>query len=61
MMRKHLQVVPEHKAKGKRLFSSDQAYEEFRASLQKQVKGELDRQQEARRQSEEQAKRLLVS
>ena len=42
------------------LFPTEQAYQEFRERFQKEVKPELDRQREARRQSEEDAKRHLV-
>ena len=48
-------------AKSKPLFATEQAYQDFRASFQQEVKPELDRQREARRQSEEDAKRHLVS
>jgi len=47
-------------AKPERLFETEQEYQEFRASFQKEVKPELDRQREARRQSEEDAKKHLV-
>jgi hypothetical protein len=47
-------------AKSAPLFQTEQAYQDFRATFQKEVKAELDRQREARRQSEEDAKRHLV-
>ncbi len=56
-----LQLIPDEETKAQRLFSNDQEYQEFRVSLQKEVQGELERQREARRQSEEQAKKLLIS
>ena len=56
-----LQLIPDEESKAQRLFSSDQEYQEFRISLQKEIQGELDLQSEARRQSEEQAKKLLIS
>lgn len=55
-----LQLIPDEETKAQRLFSNDQEYQEFRTSLQKEVQGELERQREARRQSEEQAKKLLI-
>jgi hypothetical protein len=47
-------------AKSKPLFQTEQAYQDFRERFQKEVKPELDRQREARRQSEEDAKKHLV-
>jgi len=56
-----IQLVPDEETKAKRLFGSDQEYEAFRRSFQEQVKDDLERQQDARRQSEEQAKKLIIS
>jgi hypothetical protein len=47
--------------KSEPLFETEQEYQDFRASFQQEVKPELDRQREARQQSEEDAKRHLVS
>jgi len=47
-------------AKSEPLFQTEQAYQNFRATFQQEVKPELDRQREARRQSEEDAKKHLV-
>lgn len=56
-----LQLIPDEETKAQRLFSNEQEYQEFRISLQKEVQDELERQRDARRQSEEQAKKLLIS
>ncbi len=56
-----LQLIPDEETKVQRLFRNEQEYQEFRISLQKEVQDELERQREARRQSEEQAKKLLIS
>ncbi|HDL86595.1 MAG TPA: hypothetical protein ENH11_09800 [Candidatus Acetothermia bacterium] len=61
MIRKKLELVPDEESKAQPLFDTEQAYQEFQVSLQQEVKGELDRQREARRQSEERAKRCLIS
>lgn len=42
------------------LFQTEQAYQDFRDRFQQEVTPELDRQREARRQSEEAAKQHLV-
>jgi len=55
-----LVLVPDQQTKAKPLFETEAAYQEFRASYQKQVKADLDKQREARRLSEEEAKRHLV-
>ena len=61
MMPSNLQLIPEEdQAKATRLFESDQEYQAFCQSLQEQVKAELDRQRDARLQSEEQAKQHLI-
>lgn len=60
MMPKPLELVPDQQAKSEPLFASEAAYQEFRASYRQQVKADLDRQREARRLSEEEAKRHLV-
>lgn len=59
-LKEELELVPDQKAKFKPLFNSEREYQEFCADFQKQVKPALDRQQEARRLSEEEAKRHLV-
>ena len=46
--------------KPKPFFQTEKAYQDFRARFQTKVKPELDRQREARRQSEEDAKKHLV-
>ena len=56
-----LQLVPDEDTKATRLFNDEKDYQNFTASFQNDVKVELDRQREARRQSEEQAKKLLIS
>ena len=56
-----LQLIPEEESKSKRLFNTNKDYQDFRISLQKAVQHDLDRQREARRQSEEQSKQLLVT
>lgn len=55
-----LQLIPDEESKAQPLFKNDQEYQEFRVSLQKEIQGELDSQNEARRQSEEQAKKLMI-
>ena len=46
--------------KPKPLFRTEEEYQEFRQRFQEEVKPELDRQREARQQSEEDAKKHLV-
>jgi len=56
-----LQLIPGEELKSRRLFETDREYQDFEETLQMAVKAELDLQREARRQSEERAKRHLVS
>ncbi|MGH7176741.1 MAG: hypothetical protein ACREJC_05115 [Tepidisphaeraceae bacterium] len=58
--KEELELVPNQQAKFKPLFKSERDYQEFCASFQKEVKPALDLRQEARRLSEEEAKRHLV-
>lgn len=60
MMTHQLELVPDQNKKSKPLFKSEEAYQEFRASFYKQVKPGLDQNREARRLSEEAARRHLV-
>ena len=58
MKEERLELVPG--VKFEPLFRTEQEYQAFRASFQAEVKPELDRLREARRQSEEDAKKHLV-
>lgn len=58
MTNQHFELLPG--VRYKPFFPTEQAYQDFRERFQKAVKPELDRQREARRQSEEDAKRHLV-
>lgn len=60
MKDKELQLVNDEEARAERLFDTVAEYYQFSLSFQQQVKGDLDRYSEARRQSEEQAKQHLV-
>jgi hypothetical protein len=60
MTPKPLELVPDQQTKAKPLFETEAAYLEFRASYQTQMKADLDKQREARRLSEEEAKHHLV-
>ena len=55
-----LELVPNQQQKAKPLFKTEAAYQDFRTSFHQQVKPALDKHQEARRLSEEEAKRHLV-
>jgi hypothetical protein len=59
-MTHQLRLVPDQSKKSKPLFMNEEAYQKFRASFYEQVKPELDRNREARRLSEEAARRHLV-
>jgi hypothetical protein len=60
MTPKPLELIPDQREKATPLFETDAAYQAFRASFEQEVKVELDKQREARRLSEEEAKRHLV-
>jgi len=54
-----LKLLPDENERSQPLFTEHE-YQEFTLSFHDQVKAELDRYREARRRSEEQAKRHLV-
>ena len=58
--KKELELALGQKVKFEPLFQSEQEYQAFCADFRAKVKPALDRRQEARRLSEEQAKRHLV-
>jgi hypothetical protein len=60
MTQQPLELVKDQAKKSEPLFKSQSDYEQFRATFHQQVKPELDKHQEARRLSEEDAKRHLV-
>lgn len=60
MTNKKLELVPNEQSVAQPLFDTEQAHQAFLSGLQQEVKNELDQQREARRQSEERAKRHLI-
>ena len=55
-----IELVPNEAEVAKPLFSSDEAYNEFRESFMDEVIPELDRLLEARRKSEQEARQRLL-
>jgi DNA-binding transcriptional regulator GbsR (MarR family) len=51
-----LEIIPKQNEKGKRFFQTEEEYQEFRRTFFEEVKEDLERFQEARQQSEEEAK-----
>ena len=60
MKKNDIELVAGQQLKAKPAFPNDTAYQAFRARFQEQVKTDLDKQREARRLSEEEAKRRFV-
>jgi len=56
-MKDPLEVIPRQAELSRPLFNSEREYEEFRRSYAEEITPELEELREARRQSEEQAKR----
>ncbi len=60
MSDRKLELIPDVKEISKPLFDTEEAYQKFRSSYYEEMKPELDRQREARRLSEEAARRHFV-
>jgi hypothetical protein len=60
MSDRKLELIPDVKEIGKPFFDTEEEYQKFRASYYEDMKPELDRQREARRLSEEAARRHFV-
>jgi hypothetical protein len=54
------QLIADQATRSQPVFADEQAYQQFRLWYYQQVKPELDRQEQARRRSEERAKQYLL-